>query len=141
MFNCLKRSPKIIYHFTRRELTEKIEKDRQLKKQRDNYVFACETYDDCIYIMKKTILNPKARYFDFDGVLKSYGDGSIKDYVILKLETKYCEPLKWFSSDSSSDEGINKRTLAFKGNLSIRVLEELEIVISEENLKMGELCI
>lgn len=129
MNECLKRDIDIVYHFTKKENVQKIRKDRQLKKFKDNYVFVCESYEDCINVIKNTILNPKARYMDFDGVIRDYKNRNINDYVILKLKTRYSDSLKWFKSTSSNNSCIDDKTIAYKGNLPIKSMDEIEITI------------
>lgn len=129
MWKLLGREPKSIYHFTHKNNVESIKLDRQLKKFKDTYVFVCESYEDCITVLKNTFLNPDAKYIDFDGLIKKYSNKNINDYVILELKTRHSQPIKWYISESSATKEIDDITLAYKGNLPINFINELEIKI------------
>ena len=129
MWELLGREPQIVYHFTRRKNVDSIVKDRQLKKFKDTHVFVCENYEGCIEVIKSTILNPNARYVDFDGMVKKYNPEDIKDFVIMKLETRFSKTMNWYKSQSAFNKMVDDYTVAYKGNLPIKVLEVQEINI------------
>lgn len=58
-----------------------------------------------------------------------YNNIDINNYVILKLQPRYSDILKWFKSTSSKDKNIDDNTVAYKGNLNINFIEELDIVL------------
>lgn len=132
-------TPEVCYHFTKKENVEKIKADRQLKKFKDIYVFVCESYEGCIQVINRTLLNPNARYYDFAGILRSYGDVNLDDYCIIKLKPRFNKIENWYISQASSmfikphdNEGIDKVSIAHKGNLPIEVLEILPIELENK---------
>lgn len=142
MWELLGREPKTIFHFTRRDCVESIKNDRQLKKFKDLYVFACESYEDCLRVIDNTILNPKACFIDFDGLPKPYSTKNLNDYVIIELKTRYSNPVKWYRSKSAGGTEIDNITVAYKGNLPIAFVREIEIdmfdLIKEKEIEIPE---
>lgn len=130
MWERLNYEPEYIYHFTKKYKVESIKKDRQLKKFKDIYIFACESYEDCIVVIQNTLLNPNAKFIDFDGIAKKYNNVNIEEYVILKLKPRYSNILLWYKSQSAKNSVIDNITIAYKGNLPITFIEEMKIKLT-----------
>ena len=135
MFQAINRTPRVIFHYTKRANLGAIQHDGRLKRFRDPAVWVCETYPDILEQIKITLCNPEYQYYDLDGTLQKRGNVNLEDYVIIKARPVFNQPQNWFTWIAHiPPEAIGMRlinpyehALAYQGNLRIQILDVLSI--------------
>lgn len=141
MWECIKREPAIVYHYTKRGNVEQILNDRQVKKGKDTHSFFSETLEDTMIIMSNSVMNEGAVYMGLDGIPLKYGKFNPDEYVILELEPQYAKALDWYiwRNETNSKRYVmvdsafklEKIKIAYKGNMRFknpRLIEVKDII-------------
>ncbi len=137
MWECIKRTPETIYHYTKRENENKIVNDGQLKKYKDSHCWFCESIEDVLEVMRNTIMNEGATFADTDGSIKAYGKFNQDEWIIIKGTPKYSDPMNYFIWRNETDfyahvteQAIRNETIkiGYRGNLRLKNIEVLELL-------------
>ena len=96
MWQNIKRTPEVLYHYTKKENVEKIINDGTVKKFKDSACWFAESLEDTLKIMKHTVMNEGAYYFNLYGRPEKYKKFNPDEYVILKVNPKYDNPSDWY---------------------------------------------
>ena len=120
--------PKEIYHFTKKDNLESIMKDTTIKHFSDIYTFYCPTEWEAKWFLYNVTCNPKAVTVGADGV-KRQNNNKIDEFVLLKItpDTNYLDNRKWFKSNSTRNDDVDKHVICYKGNVRIKSAEIYEL--------------
>jgi hypothetical protein len=120
--------PKVIYHFTKKENLESIMKDRIIKHFSDVYTFYCPTEWEAKWFLYNVTCNPKATTVGADGV-KKQNNNKIDEFVLLKIipDRIYLDNNKWFKSNSTRNDNVDRHVICYKGNVRIKNAEIYEL--------------
>lgn len=137
MWECIKREPVIVYHYTKKENIGNIINDGQVKKGKDTHSFFSETLENTMIIMSNSVMNEGAAYMGLDGIPLKYGKFNPIDYVILELEPQYAKAMDWYIWRNEVDSSkyvmvdsafkLEEIKLAYKGNMRFKNPKIIEV--------------
>ncbi|WP_297422146.1 hypothetical protein [Clostridium sp.] len=132
--------PNVIYHFTKKENLEIIMKDRTIKHFSDIYTFYCPTEEEAKWFLYNVTCNPKATRVGLDGIRRK-NNNKIEEFVLLKIipDRNYLDNSKWFKSNSTRNEEIDRHVICYKGNVRINSAEIYEL--SEVDIALEQFII
>lgn len=126
MFVRLNYVPKEVYHYTKIKNLEQIQKDKKIKKFKDQWTFFAPTIENAKYLLTNVVCNPKCATYNYEGIAVS-NTNKLEDFCILKLvvDTNYTDSSKWFSPNVAkckNEEILNvmAENIAYKGDLRFK---------------------
>lgn len=137
MFYCIKRTPEILFHFTKKENADKIVNDMCIKKFKDSHTWFFENLEDAVEYFETFMMSGNYRYIGEDMLSHIVERVNKSDYVILKIKARYSDPLNWFVYEGYKPPNPNKtipihdpykKSVAYKGNLKIKNIEVIPFV-------------